>query len=543
MAKKQWRRYFRDGDITPRAVAHGMGELFYYMGFHTEYFLLSAARGTRAFFAAGARTFVWVFTALCALIYPFFAAIADDLRAPWRQMRQGLHNLHTVVQMEKQAGSGKAAGTGWQYLKSGVRAYRDLVWNALAYLMPIGAGLIFFFTVHTVLGYTFALAVDYNHGQMKAYIGNETVYDAANEIIRQRLRGASEPEEWAGTAEFKITVVDAAALSSPSELANKIISTSSDRFLDATGVTVDGALVGATQDSRTLQAALDAVKEPYQKPDTAGFSVRFRQDVELVPGLYLTDTLISAQTLVNRLAGAEPFELPSGETITHNCLDVQTVQRVSYVQEIPYQTVTTQSAELEWGEERVQQKGVPGMKNVTANIISMENVEVQREIVGEEILAQPVTEMLLRGARNKYGSGSAGAIGDGQLIWPAPGYIGVSRNASLPYGHRGMDITGSYGTVIVAADNGLVEISRNGAGTYNWSYGLFIKIDHGNGLSTLYGHCSELLVSEGEYVVKGQPIARMGSTGNSTGTHLHFEVARNGVLQMPTNFVTPPHGW
>ena len=145
--------------------------------------------------------------------------------------------------------------------------------------------------------------------------------------------------------------------------------------------------------------------------------------------------------------------------------------------------------------------------------------------------------MILYGTLNQYG-GAVGKPGDGNFIWPVPGYSGISRG--MGYGHRGVDITGAYGTTIVAADNGLVEISENGAGTSNWSYGLFVKIDHGNGYTTLYAHCSELLVSEGEYVVKGQPSARMGSTGNSSGNHCHLEFTENGVLTNPYRFVTPP---
>jgi murein DD-endopeptidase MepM/ murein hydrolase activator NlpD len=158
------------------------------------------------------------------------------------------------------------------------------------------------------------------------------------------------------------------------------------------------------------------------------------------------------------------------------------------------------------------------------------------------VLLEATPTIILCGTYNPYG-GSTGAVGDGTFIWPVPDYRSISRNASLPNGHRGMDIASDYGSVILAADNGVVTVSQNGAGTINWSYGLFVQIDHGNGYTTLYGHCSELLVSEGEYVVKGQPIARVGSTGRSTGNHLHFEVARNGVLQLPTNYVTPPHGW
>lgn len=535
--KRQWKRYFRDGEVSPRAVAHLLGNLFYDTGYHTEYFFIRFTRGVRHILHGIAGVFVWVFTLLGSLLKAFFGTILEDVLAPWKQISQGMHNLRTMMRQEREAGSQDVAQKGLQYFKRGVRAYRDLIWNALAYLMPLGATAILVFTVYTVLSYTFALSVEYN-GQMVGFIENETVYENAQNLVQQRLQADADRSEWEGEATFTISVVSEAALSDQAELANRIIATSSQKFVEATGVMVNGTLVGVTQDSELVNEALEQAQAPYQKPDQSDWSVRFRHEVEVIPGLYFTDTLISGQELVNRLTGAAPFTLAGGESITMNCLEVQQVHRITYQEEIPYETVTSQSAELTWGDEVIQQAGVAGQQIVTADVVyDMNGVELQKVVLSQEVISEPVTEVILYGTLNQYG-GAVGKPGDGNFIWPVPGYSGISRG--MGYGHRGVDITGAYGTTIVAADNGLVEISENGAGTSNWSYGLFVKIDHGNGYTTLYAHCSELLVSEGEYVVKGQPIARMGSTGNSSGNHCHLEFTENGVLTNPYRFVTPP---
>lgn len=128
----------------------------------------------------------------------------------------------------------------------------------------------------------------------------------------------------------------------------------------------------------------------------------------------------------------------------------------------------------------------------------------------------------------------------GKFSWPVPG----SQRVTSYYGYRihpvyktrkfhtGIDIGAGYGLDIVAGGDGTVTLA-----TTNGGYGKCIIINHGSGLSTLYGHCSTLLVSQGDKVKKGQIIAKVGSTGVSTGPHLHFEVRVNGSTTDPLQYV------
>ncbi len=129
----------------------------------------------------------------------------------------------------------------------------------------------------------------------------------------------------------------------------------------------------------------------------------------------------------------------------------------------------------------------------------------------------------------------------GVMKWPTPGYTQISS----PYGYRihpiykvkkfhaGIDINAPSGAKIVAANSGKVILSG-----WNGGYGNCIIIDHGDGIATLYGHQSALLVSEGDKVKKGDTIGKVGSTGLSTGPHLHFEVRVNGATKPPLNYFT-----
>lgn len=111
-------------------------------------------------------------------------------------------------------------------------------------------------------------------------------------------------------------------------------------------------------------------------------------------------------------------------------------------------------------------------------------------------------------------------------IWPTNGEVTSGFGwRSYPYGefHRGLDIVNDYGAPIVATADGIVTMSE-----YYGGYGNTVQIDHNNGWSSLYGHCSRLVVALGQRVKKGEVIAYIGSTGYSTGPHVHYEVCRYG---------------
>lgn len=136
----------------------------------------------------------------------------------------------------------------------------------------------------------------------------------------------------------------------------------------------------------------------------------------------------------------------------------------------------------------------------------------------------------------------------GGFTWPIPGYNTITSEWGMRYHpilhyntlHDGFDISGAgiYGKPIVAAYSGTVSIADSSNSTSG--YGYYIKIDHGVGVSTLYAHCSLLAVSAGQYVEAGQVIGYIGSTGNSTGAHLHFSVFIQGESKNPRDYITIP---
>ena len=123
---------------------------------------------------------------------------------------------------------------------------------------------------------------------------------------------------------------------------------------------------------------------------------------------------------------------------------------------------------------------------------------------------------------------SAQVLGIG-LIKPVSGIITSRFGARSSGNHKGLDIATSSGTTIAAAAGGTVTFS----GWDSYGLGNCVKISHGNGVTTIYGHCSKLYVTSGQKVSQGEAIAAVGSTGNSTGPHLHLQIEVNGVPQNP----------
>ena len=132
------------------------------------------------------------------------------------------------------------------------------------------------------------------------------------------------------------------------------------------------------------------------------------------------------------------------------------------------------------------------------------------------------------------------SYGTGSLRWPVPSCTSISSGFGSRWGttHKGIDIPASYGSAIVAADSGTVIQAGYGiSGSGYGGYGNVVAIDHGNGIITLYAHMSSVATSAGATVAKGQTIGYVGSTGNSTGNHCHFEVRVNGTAVDPLGYV------
>ena len=154
----------------------------------------------------------------------------------------------------------------------------------------------------------------------------------------------------------------------------------------------------------------------------------------------------------------------------------------------------------------------------------------------EKVVVASTSSSKSSGTVNTSTTTSSGKVSLGiSLIKPVSGVISSrfgERSSIRSSTHTGLDIATSRGTPISAAAAGTVTFSG-----YKGSYGKLVVITHSNGVQTYYGHCNKLYVSTGETVSQGQQIAEVGSTGNSTGPHLHFEIRVNGTAYNPQNYL------
>ncbi len=211
-------------------------------------------------------------------------------------------------------------------------------------------------------------------------------------------------------------------------------------------------------------------------------------------------------------------------------ISVESVIEGNKTEVIPYTTkvITDKSV----ASAREKQKGQNGEKQVSYIVTKKNGRVIENKILEEVITRKPTDRIVVTGPRTAYTmTASRGSSHIGGLSWPLTGKI-TSHFGSRGGSHTGLDINGNTGDSIRAATSGTVTFAgRSG------NYGLLVTVAHGKGLVTRYAHCSKILVKVGQKVSQGEVIARVGSTGRSSGSHLHFEVISNGSYHNPLRYL------
>lgn len=214
-------------------------------------------------------------------------------------------------------------------------------------------------------------------------------------------------------------------------------------------------------------------------------------------------------------------------TVLKPLVTVKVVKESVKPQVVQYKQVTEQDSTMLKGESKLTQKGTDGKKTVSSVTTIVNGTQTATEVKKEVIVKEVVDEV------TKVGTKVIPSRGTGSFVWPTNGgYISSYMGPRWGSYHRGIDIARPSDYTIKAIDNGVVT-----AAGWDGSYGYRIIINHNNGFVSLYAHLSKINVKVGQVVAQGSAIGVMGSTGNSTGTHLHLELEKNGVLVNPLSYL------
>lgn len=350
----------------------------------------------------------------------------------------------------------------------------------------------------------------YADGRPLGLIENPDTLSAAVDAIEQSASSlAGEDYTLPVTIETRTLRAPESQFLTDEELTDDLIAASGE--LDTLAViSVDGEQAGVCRTADDAQALLDRVKAQYTT--AADENADFLQDVRV-------DSVVAQTSLTDDLGTLYSDLAPR--------LDVTSTRAVTYTETIPYETITQENDQLDQTYRATLQEGSAGEAVVTAEIQTVDGQEHGRTILARTVLSEATDEIVEVGTRNV-------GIGTGEFDLPVYGYTFTSgfkwRWGKL---HSGVDLAVPEGTPVYAADNGKVIVAEDSGN----GYGNYIIIDHQNGFKTLYGHNSELLVSVGDIVAKGDKIALSGNTGNSTGPHLHFEVHVNDEKVDPQQYL------
>jgi len=441
--------------------------------------------------------------------------------------------------------------------------------TALAFLMAVVLLLSF-----TLFGTGLEVFID---GESIGFVGSEAEFDAALREVETRVTEIlGRPFSVAPDIRYRFGTVNRHRIFDHDQVVNQLFGQISDvRRLFA--LSIDGVVVAAVENPADIEMTLEMVTEAFLPPVAvldSGFAESVLIDRRWVDANLLTTASGLESLLLGQRRAAQVTTLAAGESIAavaarsglseQGLLDLNNVEAIEAGQTIylsgavtllsviaTTQRVVNQEIDFDIdfeddptmyrGDTRVLIPGVAGRQRVIEEVTYRNGMEVSTAVIDAQVMEEPVTELYAIGTRTRPTTAPYGTF-----IRPlAPNARGVSMVSGFGMrtfqgvreNHTGVDWSAPRNTAIRAADGGKVITVGN---LGNRSYGRYVVIDHGvntrgQRVTTLYAHCNTILVREGDTVARGETIAMVGSTGRSTGNHLHFEVRLNGTPVNPFN--------
>lgn len=503
----------------------------------------------------------------------FFRFLAGAVRNAFTEHNSTAQKMFREVRRARKEDVRSFAAQLLRFIGMYIFGEHGILRTGFNYLMPVISVVFLIAVVRYGMGLDYAISVVCN-GEELGIIESESDFEAAEAEVRQRISHAQEDADVHFTPIYTLKIVsgDDQYVSSQT-IADKLLASSKESLAEAYGVYVDGEFIGAVANCQVISAAMDRALEEYAISLSDMVSeVYYTKKVEYQSGVYLTDTIATPSEILRILQSETESETrytiqaeDSPQLVAAKCnmtmeelrelnphmdrtfeeggmLTVLTTSRyipIAYTKNmtimtyIDYASVEVETSALNLGAREVISRGVMGEKNSEVEITYIDGVESTRKVLSSAIVKEPVPEQIGIGTYSpEPASKETVFTGNGMFGWPVNGGY-ISDGYISDRNHKGIDIAAPYGTEIYAAEAGTVVA----AGWNSGGYGNYVIIEHPNNYRTLYAHCSVVITYEGQQVEKGQLIAQVGSTGNSTGNHCHFEVRLNNICVNPGSFL------
>ncbi len=497
------------------------------------------------------------------------------------KMKKAFRNLRKVFHKNPLS----VLPVAFHYTKKGVSRYKQFLKQISYWLIPAAAAVIMVIAVGNIKDVCIALRIDVD-GQTLGFVSNESEFLEARDIAKERLGLGSDKTtnsvDMLPSVTYTLSLIKINQYTNTETLCDRLIEKSSSNIIHACGVYVAGEFLCAVKNEADAKRVFNALLEEVEATEPDGI-VSFVQDIDYIEGLYpdRPDVVWDSSRLLEYVkakeASAVYHTVESGDSfasiankydislselysmnpeykknsvlrvgnvltvaLPSSFFTVQVTKTKVYTEEIEYDTIEIQSDALYTGTSRIVVNGVNGLAQVTSLISYVDGKQTGVEEVSRLTIKEPVAQRIQVGTKPLDSDYPGITSHGGILLWPTVNAFNINSDYGYRWGklHSALDIgsltESSMGKLVVAAAEGTVVIAG-----YHSSYGYYVKIDHGNGMQTLYAHCKSgsLMVKAGDKVAAGQPIARIGMTGFATGPHLHFEVIINGSKVNPRPYL------
>lgn len=527
-----------------------------------------------SFFSGIIKTAGFIWLAVWSFLYSIFIGvrwICRDFMESFRKRIQTSRQLQQEIRRAKAEGSSAQKKAVVKFAGSFLFGEDGVFYTAFNYIMPAVSIVFLICIIKYGSGLEYGISVEYN-GKEIGIIHEESEFDTAEKEVRKRIVNSGSDEDFIIPVTLSLRIIsDSDKPLTYAQLANNILSSSGEELAEAYGIYIDGEFIGAVKDKEPVQDALNDKLLTYN----AGSNVRdvsYQNKIEYVKGIYLTESIMTEKEACKMLTSSkskkgvyiaktddspaiicqkynmdlEEFEtlnphikstLRAGQMINvmeqESFLPIQYVRELNVTDFLDYETIEIETSSLNVGKKARLVKGEKGEKVSRVEITYVNGIEYSRKVLSSKVTKQPVVEQIGVGtfSARPYSSDTI-LTGTGEFSWPVDGGW-ISDTFISDRNHCGLDIAADMGTEIYASGTGVVV----SAGWNPGGYGYVVMIDHLDGHQTVYAHMSEVLIEENQVVARGQLIGKVGSTGDSTGPHCHFEVRYMGICYDPASYL------